>query len=212
MDRVTIYRRSGYQDLVEGADVNDRGWKARFFFVNKQSLDLQLETSGGKDGSKEVIDSLYSSPVTARSFDKPLAPTTDSSSMDLVCITKKRKTASESSSHPAVSKPIITGSHAGGGLGGKPSLEKPTPSSVVGCPKIQFGDISFIFFPTDFLVAEGTDNGIWPFTESGVSELEDEMAYQEAKTTLKIKASMANKFLMGKFDGKKKDLQIMVDK
>lgn len=39
MERVTVYRRSGYRLLVERDDVNDRGWKARyFFFVEKSSL------------------------------------------------------------------------------------------------------------------------------------------------------------------------------
>lgn len=35
MERVTVYRRSGYRLLVERDDVNDRGWKARYFFLWK---------------------------------------------------------------------------------------------------------------------------------------------------------------------------------
>lgn len=40
MGRVTMYRRRpGYMHLVEGADiVNDRGWKSRYFFVDKRSV------------------------------------------------------------------------------------------------------------------------------------------------------------------------------
>lgn len=32
MERVTVYRRSGYKLLVEGADVNDKGWLGIFLW------------------------------------------------------------------------------------------------------------------------------------------------------------------------------------
>lgn len=44
-----------------------------------------------------------------------------------------------------------------------------------------------------------------------VKNMGDDLKYQEAVVTVRVKASMANKFLLGKFEGKKKDLETMVN-
>lgn len=44
-----------------------------------------------------------------------------------------------------------------------------------------------------------------------VAELEDEVKFQFAVITIKVKAAMANKFLLGKFKKKEKDLHTMVN-
>lgn len=90
--------------LVGGADVNDRGWKTRYFFVEKSSLgvagkflrdgwhssDLRLDSIGPDDEYEEVVNRLYALPVVARTFSKssvqPLiaTPTMASSNISVV--------------------------------------------------------------------------------------------------------------------------------
>lgn len=195
MSRLTIYRRPGFAHLVEGADtVNDRGWKSRYFFVDKESLGvpgkylkdgwrtigLRLDSISAEDGSDEVIKKLLQVPVSVRTFCKPIIRTPSASSSGtsemkgkmsreeiLARAKRKRDFSSDVPSGSTFSTPSVK-------VAAKESdKQQPDPTVTTGVsarlrtrtPIVDVVDTYDLSLPPDFLANEGLANGIWPDTE-----------------------------------------------